>query len=53
MLWMIGGTACLLLWGVLTFVTPAGLGVVHVLLGVGVLAIIRGWVDRESARTSP
>ena len=48
MIWLVGGLACILVWIVLTFVAPVGLGVVHVLLGVGVLALIRGWVDRES-----
>jgi hypothetical protein len=48
MIWLIGGALCLLIWVVLTFVAPVGLGVVHVLLGVGVLALIRGWVEREA-----
>ena len=49
MIWMVGGAVCILVWGILTFAAPVGLGVVHVLLGAGVLAWIRGWVDRESA----
>lgn len=48
MIWMVGGAACILVWIVLTFVTPVGLGVVHVLLGAGVLLLIRGWVEKES-----
>lgn len=52
MIWLVGGVACILVWIVLTFVTPVGLGVVHVLLGAGVLALIRGWVDRESVGSS-
>jgi hypothetical protein len=52
MIWLAGGIACILVWIVLTFVTPVGLGVVHVLLGAGVLALIRGWVDRESVGSS-
>ena len=49
MIWLVGGVVCLVVWIVLTFVTPVGLGVVHVLLGAGVLALIRGWVEREAA----
>lgn len=52
MLWMVFGAGCLLVWVILTFVAPAGLGVVHVLLGAGVLALIRGWVERESVGDS-
>ena len=52
MIWLAGGIACILVWIVLTFVTPVGLGVVHVLLGAGVLALIRGWVDGESVGSS-
>ena len=52
MIWLVGGVACILVWIVLTFVTPVGLGVVHVLLGAGVLALIRGWVDRDSVGSS-
>ena len=48
MIWLIGGAASILVWIVLTFVTPVGLGVIHILLGAGVLALIRGWVERES-----
>jgi hypothetical protein len=52
MTWMIAGALCLLVWVVLTFMAPIGLGVVHVLLGVGVLALIRGWVERDSVSSS-
>jgi hypothetical protein len=48
MIWMVAGVVCLLVWVVLTFIAPVGLGVVHVLLGAGVLALIRGWVEREA-----
>lgn len=47
MKWLLLGAILLLVWIVLTFITPVGLGVVHVLLGAGVLLIIRGWVDAE------
>jgi hypothetical protein len=50
--YMVAGVACLLVWLVLTFVTPVGLGVVHVLLGAGVLLLIRGWVEREASEVS-
>ena len=52
MMWMVAGAICVLLWVVLTFVAPVGLGVIHVLLGAGVLAWIRGWVDRETVSGS-
>jgi len=48
MIWLVSGLVCLLLWLVLTFVAPVGLGVVHVLLGAGILLWIRGWVERDS-----
>jgi len=41
------GVLLLAAWVVLTFIAPAGLGVVHLLLGAGVLLVIRGWVVRE------
>ena len=48
MMLFVSGVVCLLVWAVLTFVAPVGLGVVHALLGAGVLLLIRGWVDRGS-----
>jgi hypothetical protein len=44
MLLFLGAVACLAIWLVFTFLVPAGLGVVHVLLGVGVALLIRWWV---------
>lgn len=44
MIWLISGTAALAVWFGLTFLAPVGLGLVHVLLGAGVLLVIRGWV---------
>jgi hypothetical protein len=52
MLYLISGAACVLVWVVLCFITPVGLGVVHVLLGAGILLWIRGWVERESVAVS-
>lgn len=49
MVWMIAGAVCLLVWIGVTFIAPVGLGIVHILLGAGVLLIIRGWVEREQA----
>lgn len=44
---LLAGLVVLVVWAVLTFVMPVGLGVVHILLGAGVLLLIRGWVERE------
>ena len=52
MIWMVGGAVCLVVWVVVTFVTPVGLGVVHLLLGAGILLLIRGWVERDSTAVS-
>ena len=52
MLFLISSVVCLVLWVVLTFVAPVGLGVVHVLLGAGVLLLIRGWVEWDSRLTT-
>ena len=48
MLYMISGIVCLVVWIALTFLAPVGLGIVHVLLGAGVLLLIRGWVEKEA-----
>ncbi len=37
---------CLALWAVLTFIRPVGLGIVHVLLGVGAVLWMRWWGKR-------
>lgn len=34
-------------WILFTFVLPAGLGIVHLLLALGVALVIRWWVVRE------
>lgn len=44
---LIGAVLALLLWATFTFVVPAGLGVVHVLLAVGVVLLMRWWAGRE------
>lgn len=48
MLLLLAAVACLLVWLVFTFVVPAGLGVVHALLGIGVALLIRWWVLARS-----
>jgi hypothetical protein len=52
MLWLMAAVVCLLVWAVFTFVLPAGLGVVHLLLGVGVALLIRWWVLARSEAVS-
>lgn len=44
---LIGALLALLLWVMFTFVIPAGLGIVHVLLAVGVVLLMRWWVGRR------
>ncbi len=48
MLFLVSGLVCLIVWVMLTFVTPVGLGVAHVLLGAGMLLVIKGWVEGDS-----
>ena len=52
MILLIVAVACLVLWVVLTFVVPAGLGVVHALLGLGVALLVRWWVLARSRPVS-
>jgi len=49
MIWMVAGVLSLLAWIGLTFLVPVGLGVVHVLLGAGILLFMRGWVEIDQA----
>jgi hypothetical protein len=49
---LLAAVACLLVWLVFTFVVPAGLGVVHALLGVGVALLVRWWVLAPSRPVS-
>ena len=52
MIWIISGVVCLLAWIGLTFLAPVGLGVVHVLLGAGILLLMRGWVEIDQPAAS-
>jgi hypothetical protein len=45
-LMLVAAVLCLALWVVFTFIVPAGLGVIHVFLGLGVLLLIRWWAGR-------
>ncbi|HEU5218658.1 MAG TPA: hypothetical protein VFU23_08360 [Gemmatimonadales bacterium] len=40
---LIASLVCLLLWVVLVFIRPVGLGVVHVLLAVSAVLWVRWW----------
>ncbi len=44
---LVAALVCLAIWLVFTFLMPAGLGVVHVLLGLGVFLLIRWWAIRD------
>jgi hypothetical protein len=46
---LLGAIVALLLWFLLTFAVPVGLGVVHLLLAAGVVLLIRWWALREPA----
>ncbi|MDZ4674036.1 MAG: hypothetical protein SGI84_06245 [Gemmatimonadota bacterium] len=48
-LWLFGGLASLAAWLLLTFVVPSGTGVVHVLLGAGLVALVVWWGKRAPA----
>lgn len=50
-LWFLGGLASLAAWIVLTFLVPSGTGVTHVLLGVGLVALVVWWGKRPPAPT--
>ena len=52
MILLIVAVACLVVWVVFTFVVPAGLGVVHALLGLGVTLLVRWWVLARSEPVS-
>ena len=43
---LLASVACLVLWTVLVFIRPVGLGVVHVLLAVGAVLWIRWYALR-------
>ena len=44
---LITSVVCLVLWAVLVFIRPVGLGVVHVLLAVSAVLWVRWWAQRE------
>lgn len=48
LLTLLAAIALLSLWVVFTFVIPAGLGIVHVLLGLGAALLVRWWVIRDT-----
>ena len=52
MVLLLAAAACLVAWMVFTFVVPAGLGVVHALLGLGVALLVRWWVLARSQPVS-
>lgn len=52
MMLLLAALLCLGLWVVLTFILPAGLGIVHVLLGVGLALLVRWWVLASPERAS-
>jgi len=52
MIWMVAGVVCILVWIGLTFLAPVGLGVVHALLGAGILLFMRGWVEIDQPAAS-
>ena len=47
---LLASIVCIAAWIVLTFVRPVGLGVVHLLLGGGVVLWIRWWGLRDEKR---
>ena len=49
MVWIMTGAVLLVIWVFFTYITPAGLGIVHLLLAAGVLCVIRGWVALDAA----
>ena len=46
---LIGAIAALVLWILVVFIAPVGLGIVHLLLAVGVGLLIRWWALRYAA----
>ncbi len=47
---LLASIVCIAAWIVLTFVRPVGLGVVHLLLGAGVVLWMRWWATKEKQR---
>lgn len=50
MLTLLIAVISLTLWVILTFVTPLGVGAVHLLLGLGASLLVRWWALRSPAR---
>jgi hypothetical protein len=46
---LIGAIVALVLWVLVVFVTPVGLGIVHLLLALGVGLVIRWWALKYAA----
>jgi hypothetical protein len=49
MILLLGSVVSFLLWVLLVFVRPIGLGIAHILLGLSAVLIIRWWALRHSA----
>ncbi len=47
---LLASIVCIAAWIVLAFVRPVGLGVVHLLLGAGVVLWMRWWATRNEKR---
>ena len=47
---LLASVVCLVLWAVLAFIRPVGLGVVHVLLAVSAVLWVRWWALRPLNR---
>ncbi len=43
---LVASVVCLILWTVLVFIRPVGLGVVHVLLAAGAVLWVRWWAQK-------
>lgn len=48
MLQLIAALVLLAAWALLTFILPAGLGILHMLLGTGWVLLIRWWALRPA-----
>jgi hypothetical protein len=50
---LLAALLCLAVWVVTTFITPLGIGFVHVFLAAGVILLIRWWALRDSPAAPP
>jgi hypothetical protein len=48
---LIASLLCLALWVLLVFVRPVGLGIVHLLLGLGAALWVRWWATRPEKQS--